>query len=148
MPGAATTAMLGLLSRRTISLMTGRRIRRLLLFAAAAGIAYWVYKDRPTISGIVDTLTSPLMESKAAVKSSEHKRVEGDAATAISEQVDLPVGSLHEGMTGTEVQDLMGRPDKIEKEKQDGIERIRWTYQKAGRIVVFSHNRVVSIIVK
>jgi len=28
-----------------------------------AGIAYWIYKDRPTLSGIVDTLTSPLMRS-------------------------------------------------------------------------------------
>src|SRR5437660_12828831 len=96
-------------------------VRNLLLLAVAAGIAYWIYKDRPTLSGIVDTLTSPLMRSKTAVRTSEDNRVVGDqTAAAAQDQAELPVGSLHEGMTAQEVRALMGAPDRIAKETGDG----------------------------
>ena len=34
--------------------MSGRKIRNLLVLALLAGFGYWVYKDRPTLSGIVE----------------------------------------------------------------------------------------------
>ena len=91
--------------------MSSRKFRNLFLFALVAGLAWWIYKDRPTVSGMIDTITDPLLGSRAAVKSSERNRVVGDASAAISEQVDLPVGSLREGMSKREVVDLLGRAD-------------------------------------
>lgn len=129
--------------------MTGRRIRTLLLVAALGGLGYWIYKDRPTVSGIVDTLTSPLMGSKAAVKSSERNRVVGEASTALSEQNEsTAIATLREGMTIAEVRDVLGNPDAIEKERQNGIERQRWTYAKIGRILIFQEGRVASIVIR
>jgi len=128
--------------------MSGRKLRKLLLFVAAAGVAYWIYRDRPTLSGIVDSLTSPLMGSRAAVKSSERNRVVGDASTAISEQSELPLGSLHEGMPARDVIDLLGNPDARETETVEGVTRVRWTYTRARRVIVLRNERVVSIVVR
>lgn len=128
--------------------MSGRRFRRLLILAAVVGLAYWIWKDRPTLSGIVDTLTSPLFGSKAAVKGGEHKRVMGDATQAISEQEDLPVGALKEGMTRNEIRQLLGNPDKQEELTVEGVEQIRWTYERARRILTFREGRVVAIAVR
>jgi hypothetical protein len=128
--------------------MSGRRIRRLLLLAAVVGLGYWIYKDRPTLPGIIDSITDPLMGSHAAVKASERNRVVGDATSAITEQVELPVGSLREGMTGQEVRDLLGAPDLIEREaKKDGANQVRWTYKRAARLLILENERVVSITV-
>jgi hypothetical protein len=127
--------------------MSSRKLRNLVLIALVAGVAYWIYKDRPTVSGIVDSITSPLLGSRAAVKSSERNRVVGDASAAISEQSELPVGSLREGMTGREVEDLLGRPDSKEPEVVDGVKRVRWTYSRAHRLLTFQENRLVSIVV-
>lgn len=127
--------------------MSGRRIRNLLLFAAVAGLAWWIYRDRPTLSGIVDKLTSPIMGNRAAVKSSERNRVVGDATTAISEQVDLQVEALKEGMWGREVRELLGNPDKAEEERRGLVTRRTWTYTRAARVIVLENDRVVSISV-
>jgi hypothetical protein len=127
--------------------MTGRRIRNLLLLAAAVGIGFWIYRDRPTLQGLIDGITGPLFGSRAAVKSSERNRVVGDATVAISEQVELPVESLREGMSGDQVRDLLGNPDKREKEVVDGVEEFRWTYTSAARVLVMRNNRVVKITV-
>ncbi len=128
--------------------MSGRQIRKLLFFAAAAAVAYWFYKDRPTASGFIDSITDPLMGSRAAVKSSERNRVVGDASAAISEQSDLPVGSLREGMRSREVLDLLGDPDSKENETVEGVERIRWTYARDHRVLYFQRDRLVSIVVR
>ncbi len=128
--------------------MSGRQFRKLLLLAVAVGVAYWVYKDRPTVSGFIDSITDPLMGSRAAVKSSERNRVVGDATAAISEQSDLPVGSLREGMTSREVEDLLGDPDSREDETVEGVKRVRWTYSRARRVLVFQNGRLVSIIIR
>jgi hypothetical protein len=127
--------------------MTGRHFRNLVLLAIAAGVGYWIYKDRPTVSSMVDAITGPLLGSHAAVKTSERNRVVGDATTAISEQVELPVSSLREGMSPTEVRDLLGDPDKSENlEKGDPKSAsLRWTYNRAARVIVFRDNRVASI---
>ena len=127
--------------------MSGRQFRNLVLLAAAAAIGWWIYKDRPTLAGFVDSITNPLMGSHAAVESSERNRVVGDASAAISDQVELPVASLHEGMTGGEVRELFGEPQKVERFAQDGVVRFRWTYSKAARVLTMQNNRVVAIAV-
>jgi hypothetical protein len=127
--------------------MSGRRIRNLVLLAAVAGLGYWIYRDRPTLRGIVDTLTNPIMGNRAAVKSSERNRVVGDATTAISEQVEMPVEVVKEGMWGREVRELLGKPDKIEREMKGLVTRTTWTYTKAARVIVLEDDHVVSISV-
>ena len=127
--------------------MSGRQFRNLVLVVAALAIGWWIHKDRPTLSGFIDSLTNPLMGSHAAVESSERNRVVGDATTAITDQVELPVSSLHQGMTTTEVRDLFGPPDKNERFKEEGVERYRWTYTKAARVLTMENNRVVAISV-
>lgn len=132
--------------------MTGRGIRRLLILAVIVGVGYWIYKDQPTVSGLIDSIVSPLMGSRAAVKSSERNRVTGDATAAITEQSDAAVGTLHEGMTIAEVKDLLGSPEKIEDEDRKpgdkGPQRVRWIYSRIGRTLVVEEGRVVSVILK
>jgi hypothetical protein len=125
--------------------MSGRRIRNLVLFVAVAAVGWWIYKDRPTASGFIDSITSPLLGSHAAVKTSERNRVVGDATTSISEQVELPVASLHEGMTSGEVRDLLGEPQKIDPVPEGGPNRFRWTYTNAARVLTMQENKLVSI---
>ena len=127
--------------------MSGRQFRKLLLLAAAVAVGYWIYKDRPTVSGIIDSMTNPLMGSRAAVKTSERNRVNADASAVITDQSELPVGSLHEGMSGREVRDLLGNPDTIEKDPENP-NRFRWIYERARRTIVVDEERVVSILVR
>src|SRR5262245_37083141 len=127
--------------------MSGRKFRRLLLFAAVVAVAYWIYKDRPTVSGMIDSITNPLMGSRAAVESSERNRVNTDAAAAITEQTDLPVGSLKVGMRARDVKELLGNPDSVEKDSENP-KQTRWIYRRAGRILVIENERVVSIAVR
>lgn len=127
--------------------MSGRRLRSLVLLALVAAIAWWVYRDRPTLGGIVDQLTRPLLGSRAAVKSSERKRVVGDAATVITEQIEVPIGSVKEGMRGREVRELLGSPDKTEEEMRERVKRTTLTYTRAARRIVLEDDRVVSITV-
>jgi len=128
--------------------MSGRQFRKVLFFVVAAGVAYWIYKDRPTVSGFVDSITDPLMGSHAAVKSSERNRIVGDASEAIAEQSDLPVGSLREGMTSDDVVDLLGKPDARQDETVEGVRQVRWTCERAKRDLVFVDRRLVSIVVR
>ena len=128
--------------------MSGRKIRNLVLVLLVAGVAWWIYKDRPTVSGLVDEITDPLLGSRAAVKSSERNRVVGDASAAISEQTELPVGSLREGMTGPDVVDLLGKPDSSEDIVVEGVKQKRWTYTRAHRVLTLQEDRVVSITVR
>lgn len=128
--------------------MSGRQVRKVLFFAILAGIGYWIYTTKPTVSGIIDSITRPLLGTRAAVDSSERNRVGADAGTVISEQSDAKVGSLKEGMSREEVRELLGRPDAIDNVKRDdGVEQVRWTYREAKRVIVFEKNRVVSIAV-
>jgi hypothetical protein len=124
--------------------MSGRRFRNLLLLAAVAAIGWWIYKDRPSPAGLIDSITAPLLGSRAAVKSSERNRVVGDATTAITEQVDLPIASLHEGQSSARVRELLGEPDKIE---QVDKRTSRWTYTRAERVLTLTDNVVVSIAI-
>jgi hypothetical protein len=128
--------------------MSGRRVRNALLLAIVAGIGYWIYTYRPTVAGIVDTITSPLFGSRAAVSSSEHNRVRDEASTVVAEQTDpTKVTSLRPGMTRDEIRELLGKPDAIDKVYKDGVEEVRWTYRESRRVILFRDNRVVSISV-
>jgi hypothetical protein len=128
--------------------MSGRRFRRLLLLVVIVGVGYYIYKDHPTVTGFIDSITGPLMGSKAAVETSERNRVVGDANAAISEQSEVNVGTLRIGMTASEVRDLIGNPDRVEDEKVDGVRQARWPYTKLRRILVLQEGRVVSIIIQ
>jgi hypothetical protein len=127
--------------------MSGRRFRNLILIAIVAGVGYWIYKDRPTAGGLIDSLTGPLFGSKAAVDSSERNRVVADASTSITDQTEQVIAALKEGMRSSEVRDVLGNPDHIEREKGDG-DPMRWTYAKIRRELLFRNDRVVSIVVK
>jgi hypothetical protein len=124
------------------------KIRGLLLVAVVGGVAYWAYKTHPTVSGIVNDLTRPLMGSKAVVKESEHKRVMAEAAPAASEGEQIQPAAVREGMKKAEVEELLGRPDRIEPLRENGKARVRWIYDTAGRILLFEEDRLVSITVK
>src|SRR5688500_19253575 len=64
--------------------MNGRRVRGLLSLVVLAAVGWWIYDRRPTVSGFVDTLTRPLLGSKAAVKEAEHKRVVAEASQVVN----------------------------------------------------------------
>jgi hypothetical protein len=128
--------------------MSGRRIRNLVLIAVVAAVAYWIYKDRPTPGALIDSLTNPLMGSKAAVESSERNRVVSDASSSISEETEKTIGALKEGMTMSEVSDLLGEPDRRENEVVDGVSQLRWTYAHLRRELIFRENHLVTIVVK
>ena len=124
------------------------RIRGIVLLAVVGGVAYWAYKTQPTVSGLVDGLTRPLMGSKAVVKESEHKRVLAEAAPAALEGERVSTTMVREGMKKADVGDLPGRPDLVEELREPGRTRIRWTYKDPGRIILFEEGRVVSIEVR
>jgi len=127
--------------------MSFRRLRRLLLLAVVAVCAYWYYKERPTFSGIIDSLTGPVFKSKAAVKESEHKRVVEEAVPAVHAADEIRVEFLRENMKYEEVRRLLGDPATIEESKQEGRVRVRWFYPRAKRVILFEEGRVRSITV-
>ena len=127
--------------------MSARSVRRLLLLAALGGIGWWIHEKRPTVSGLVDDLTRPLMGSRAVVKESEQKRVVADASQVVVRDEEKPVEALHEGMTDLEVRGLLGDPDEILTDR-DNPRRLKWVYKKLDRIVVIEHYRVVSIAIR
>ena len=128
--------------------MSWRRFRNLLLLAAAAAVAYWLYRDRPTPSQFIDDLTRPLLGSHAAVKESERKRVMSDAVNVIGQQTDENVGALREGMSMNEVRELLGPPDRVESVNARDPVRVRWTYLAVKRTILFEDARVASIAVR
>ncbi|MFN2387875.1 MAG: hypothetical protein ABR576_16610 [Thermoanaerobaculia bacterium] len=127
--------------------MSWRQLRNLLLLALGAFVAYSWYTKRPTVSGVVDSITQPLMGSKAAVKGSERNRVMATAVPSLQEQVEAPLGTIRERMTYSEVRALLGSPERIEEVQEDGRIRVRWIYGRVRRMVVFEDGRVLSITV-
>jgi hypothetical protein len=124
------------------------KIRTVVILVVIGGVAYWIYKDRPTVSGFVDGLTRPLMGSNAAVKESEHKRVVSDVVPAAPEGEQVTVQTIRKGMKSEEVREILGKPDRVEPFEEDGVSRIRWTYLATRRLVVFEDGRVVSIAIR
>jgi hypothetical protein len=129
--------------------MSGRRFRKLLFFAAAIALGWWIYKDRPTLSGIVETITRPIFGTKAAVKGDERNRVVEASAESIATQQDTNIGTIREGMTKSEIRDLLDRPDTITPFRDDEKDFERWTYVRLRRELVFDANsRLISISVR
>ncbi len=88
------------------------------------------------------------MGSKAAVKESEHRRVMSEAVPAAPEGEQVSTQTIREGMKADEVREILGKPEKIEPLEEDGRSRVRWTYLRTGRVVVFEGGRVVSIAIR
>jgi hypothetical protein len=128
--------------------MSGRRVRGFFALAAMVLLGWWILEKRPTLSGIVDDLTRPLLGSRAAVKESEHNRIEGEASQVVSLGEEKAVGSVHEGMTAAEVLRLLGDPDRIEPVEDERGDRVRWIYRRVNRIVLLQRNRVVSVAIR
>lgn len=128
--------------------MSHRRLRNLLLVLLVGGVGYWAYRTRPTVSGLVDQVTRPLFQSKAASEESQHKRVEAEAAHAVTSDWEIAAGMVRDKMTTTEVRQLLGWADRIESFQQNGKNRVRWTYDRDGRTVVFEDGRVVSTAIR
>jgi hypothetical protein len=128
--------------------MSFRRLRRLLLWVLIGAAAYWIYRTRPTVSGIVEDLTRPLFHSKAVVKESEYKRVVSEAVPAVSHSEEIALGMLRENMQDSEVRDLIGYPDEVQQFRENGANRVRWIYRRLGRTLILQERRVVSIIVQ
>ena len=124
------------------------KVRTVVILVVIGGVAYWIYKDRPTVSGLVDGLTRPLMGSNAAVKESEHKRVVSDVVPAAPEGEPVSVQTIRKGMKSEEVREILGKPDRVEPFEEDGVSRIRWTYLATRRLVDFEDGRVVSIAIR
>lgn len=125
------------------------RGRGLVILVLVGGAAYWVVKTRPTASGFVEGLIRPLMGSKAAVKESEHKRVM-DEVVPVAPEAEQRVSTemVREGMKAAEVEDLLGRPDRVEEIQEKGKTRVRWVYLTERRNLVFENGRVVSIAIR
>lgn len=128
--------------------MSGRRVRGFLILAALLALGWWIYEERPTVSGLVDDLTRPIFGSRAAVRQSEYKRVVSDASRVIAVGEEKALGAIHEGMSEWEVRRLLGDPDSIERMVDERGERFRWTYRGVNRVVLIHRNRVVSIAVR
>ena len=124
------------------------KIRTVVILVVIGGVAYWIYKDHPTVSGFVDSLTRPIMGSNAAVKESEHKRVVSDVVPAAPEGEQVSVQTIRKGMKSEEVREILGRPDRVEPFEVDGVSRTRWTYLADRRLIDFEEGRVVSIAVQ
>ena len=124
------------------------KIRTAVILVVIAGVAYWIYKDRPTVSGLVDSLTRPIMGSNAAVKESEHKRVVSDVVPAAPEGEPVSMQTIKKGMKSEEVRETLGRPDRVEPFEEDGVSRTRWTYVATRRVIDFEGGRVVSIAIR
>ena len=128
--------------------MNGRRVRGLLSLAVLGAIGWWIYDRRPTVPGLVDDLTRPLLGSRAAVKEDEHRRVVAQASQAVHLEGERAVEELKTGMSEVEVRDLLGEPDEVEKLDDEATHRVRWIYRDLRRNVVFERRRVVSYTVR
>ncbi|HKA36421.1 MAG TPA: hypothetical protein VKH43_06340 [Thermoanaerobaculia bacterium] len=124
------------------------RLRGLVVLVLAAGVGYWIYKTRPTVTSFVDGLTRPLMRSKAVVKESESRRVLSEAVPAAPEGEDVKLTMIHEGMKRAEIEELIGKPDSFQQFDDEGKVRFRAIYVAARRIIVYEEGgRAVSIAV-
>ncbi|MDQ2870341.1 MAG: hypothetical protein M3S32_06340 [Acidobacteriota bacterium] len=123
-------------------------MKRLILLVVVVLVVLWIVRDKPTVSGLIDRLTNPLLKTNAVVQESEHKRVVAEAAPAVAGDQDVPVGMVKEGMTYAEVRGLLGQADSSVEYKEEGRRLVRWDYRRAARRVVFEDGRVVSIAVR
>jgi hypothetical protein len=116
-------------------------VRRFLLLLLVAAAVVWILRDRPTVAGLIDRLTSSLFESKAAIGESEHKRVVAEAGPVLQED--------QVGMTAAEVRRVLGQPDSmVDIVTPRGRHLQRWAYPRIGRRIDVEDGRVVSIAIR
>jgi hypothetical protein len=127
--------------------MSGRSVRGFLMLASLFAVGYWIHEKRPTVSGLIDDLTRPIIGSRAAVSESERKRVVGEAGQVVAAGEEKPVGALYEGMSEDDVRRVLGEPDVIERLEDESGDRVRWTYRSASRAILIKNHRVASITV-
>ena len=123
-------------------------MRRLLLLLLIAAVVFWIVRDQPTVSGLIDKVTSPLLGSRAAVEESEHKRVVAEAAPAAQEEGDFSVQTIRPGMPASEVRRLLGKPDSTTDVTDGDRPAVAWDYRKAGRRIVVADGKVVSVAIR
>jgi hypothetical protein len=128
--------------------MNGRRVRGILYLAVLVAIGWWIYDRRPTVTGLVDELTRPLLGSRTAAKEVEQKRVVRQASQVVDLDQERHVEELRAGMTDLQVRELLGEPDDVEKLDDEATYRVRWVYRDLRRTVVFERRRVVSIAIR
>jgi hypothetical protein len=126
----------------------GRTLRRILALVVLAALGWWIHEKKPTLSGIVDDLTRPLLGSRVAVRESEQKRVVGEASQVLTIGEEKQIGSIREGMSESEVRRLLGDPDEVQTIVDDSDVKVRWTYRSVHRVIVFDRHRVVSIAIR
>lgn len=122
-------------------------MKRLLLLVVVVVAVLWIVRDKPTVAGLIDRLTNPLLKTHAVVEESEHKRVIAEAAPVVVGDQEVAVGMVKEGMTYSEVRGVLGQPDSTVEVKEEGRRKVRWDYRRAARRLVFEEGRVVSIAV-
>jgi hypothetical protein len=122
-------------------------VRRYIILLLVAGAIYWIVKEHATVGSLIDRVTQPVFGLKAAVQESERTRVIDEAAPA-SEDQNPRVGMLQEGMSMSDVEQLVGSPSTKTPFVEDGKRRVRWTYPKLKRVLVFEENRVISIAIQ
>jgi len=123
-------------------------VRRFLLLLLVAAVVFWILRDQPTVAGLIDKLTSPLLGSRAVVDESEHKRVLSEAAPAIQGDTDDPLQMIREGMPASEVRRLLGKPDSTTDVTDGDRPAVAWDYRKVGRRILIADDKVVSIAVR
>ena len=100
-------------------------MKRLLLLAVVVVAVLWIVRDKPTVAGLIDRLTNPLLKTHAVVEESEHTRVVAEAAPAVVGDQDVAVGMVKEGMTYSEVRGVLGQPDSTVEVKEEGRRKVR-----------------------
>ncbi len=120
-------------------------MKKFVILVVLLAIGYWFIKDQSSVSRLVDRLTGPLFSSKAAVESSEHKRVVAESAPVVGGDQEVAVGMIKVGMESREVRRLLGPPDAV---SELDAHRQRWTYRRIGRTLLFNDHRVVTIEVR
>jgi hypothetical protein len=118
------------------------------MLTVLAAIGWWIHEKKPTVQGVVDDLTRPLLGSRTEVREPEQKRIVGQASQVLTIAEDKPIGAVRQGMSETEVRRLLGDPDDVHTIVEDVNLQTRWTYRSAHRVVVFNDHRVVSIAVR
>jgi hypothetical protein len=124
---------------------TERTLRKVLMLSVLAAIGWWIHEKKPTVQGVVDDLTRPLLGSRNEVREPEQKRIAGEASQVLTIEEDKPIGAVRQGMSETQVRRLLGDPDDVHTIVDDGSLQARWTYRRTHRVVVFNDHRVVSI---
>ena len=115
------------------------KISRLVLLAAAAFAALWLFQHR---AELLNRLLPKSARSDAPAASRSD-----DALTEAAHEADKAQGGdVTENMTPDQVRALLGAPDEVQPgTTPGGRPRERWIYRQAGKAVVFENGVAISI---